>query len=445
MEENTIKNLVIKYCQHISHPIYLWTENSEDHWLQINNWLNNRERVNNFATKKFMNHIPDDLVFSIISNLPFKSLKRFGCLQRSWTLLFENSHFMNLFRNNFICNHHSYYDDTSLILSTVVPYPNNMKSTLFSISGENFQNMEKLYFPDQLQEDYHYGYGILDSVNGILCLYQLEFGKHLAYLWNPTTNEIKVIPPSPVEFVPHFIIPSIHYHGFGYDSVTDDYKVIRQVGTYPAGRECDDIRDSFDFRSLPREWQMYSLKSDSWKKLELEYFSVPPLRYQTNENFYFEGMCHWLGYHERPKELLVSFDLENEVCITTPVPLDIPMEIYDNFDMYYVNTHLLLLNGSIALMSSYDSDNTFYISILGEVGNKETWTKLFVFEPTPPLAFSIGAWYLGNIVFQTHDGDLAWFDLSTHTVQKLGIKVHGGDSQLVVYKKSLLPIEGINN
>ena len=52
---------------------------------------------------------------------------------------------------------------------------------------------------------------------------------------------------------------------------------------------------------------------------------------------------------------------------------------------------------------------------------------------------------MGNILFQTHDGDLAWFDLNTHIVQKLGVNIHGGYSQLVVHKESLVTIARINS
>lgn len=90
------------------------------------------------------NHILDDLAFSILSNLPLKPLKRFGCVCKSWALLFENPHFMNIFGNNFISDHHSYYDDTSLLLRLTVPIQCKFNSPLFSLSGERFQNRVKL-------------------------------------------------------------------------------------------------------------------------------------------------------------------------------------------------------------------------------------------------------------------------------------------------------------
>lgn len=58
-------------------------------------------------------------------------------------------------------------------------------------------------------------------------------------MWNPATHKFTVIPHSPVEsiesLVPdileHFISFSVvsYLQGFGYDSVIDDYKLIRYV------------------------------------------------------------------------------------------------------------------------------------------------------------------------------------------------------------------------
>ncbi|QCD79567.1 molecular chaperone HtpG [Vigna unguiculata] len=302
LEEVTIKNLVIKYCQHISYRIYLWNENTKDDWQLINIWLHNRERDSKHVAQKLMNHIPDDFVFSILSNLPLKSLKRFGCVRRSWALLFENSHFMNLLRNSFICNHQSYYDDTYLLLNLSPLYQNHYNSSLFSISGKRFENMEKLYWPSQIQEDYIEGIGILgsSSINGIMCLYV----KDLVYLWNPTINEFKVIPPSPFENAPYYIYIGIKYHGFGYDCVRDDYKVIRKVSFFV---NSDDDVEPHDVFPLSCIWEMYSLRSNSWTNLQLH--DCVPTTYDDNNKFYLEGMCHWLGYAESRIQPVISFDL----------------------------------------------------------------------------------------------------------------------------------------
>ncbi|AET02491.2 hypothetical protein MTR_8g041440 [Medicago truncatula] len=62
-------------------------------------------------------HILDDIAFYVLSKLPIKFLKRFGCARKSWSLLFHNHHFMTMHRNNFLSKDHSYYHDMSLLLN----------------------------------------------------------------------------------------------------------------------------------------------------------------------------------------------------------------------------------------------------------------------------------------------------------------------------------------
>jgi molecular chaperone HtpG len=132
----------------------------------------------------------------------------------------------------------------------------------------------------------------------------------------------------------------------------------------------------------------------------------------------------------------VSFDVSNEVFFTTPMP-------DDSFDLGLVESHLVMLNGYIALISYYGETATFYISILGEIGVKESWTKLFIVGPLPHVDSPIGAGKNGDIFFIKNDGELACFNLVTQTIKELGVEGHM--SQIVVYKQSLLSFRGIDN
>jgi len=65
------------------------------------------------------------------------------------------------------------------------------------------------------------------AVNGIICIYDDD--KNLTVgLWNPATKEIKVIPSCVADLSPR-VLALPHLHGFGYDYVRDDYKVIQRV------------------------------------------------------------------------------------------------------------------------------------------------------------------------------------------------------------------------
>ncbi|KAL2955445.1 hypothetical protein AAZX31_18G029300 [Glycine max] len=156
------------------------------------------------TSEKLRNHIPYDLTFFILSKLPSKSLKKFGCVHKLWTLVFQNLYFMSMFHNNFISNNHSYCDVLSLLRRpTMSSILSGFNSSLFSLSD----------WPNPFQED-DPAFLIKGSTSviGILCR---SFSSHSSNL---------------VEFVPPNEDPHIVLDGFGYMRGRDDYKVIiRQV------------------------------------------------------------------------------------------------------------------------------------------------------------------------------------------------------------------------
>jgi molecular chaperone HtpG len=72
------------------------------------------------TSEKVSNHIHDDVAFSILSKLPLKSLKRFECVRKSWSSLFENPHFMNMVRDYFLSDSSFSYHNASLLLHRLI-------------------------------------------------------------------------------------------------------------------------------------------------------------------------------------------------------------------------------------------------------------------------------------------------------------------------------------
>jgi molecular chaperone HtpG len=396
------------------------------------------------TNEKVNKHIPNDLAFSIISKLSVKSLKRFGCVCKSWTILFENPHFMNIYRNNFITKNISYCDDTFLLLQEIIsPFSREEHSVMHLLYGERFENNVKIDLPPPFYED---GCDIRIfgsvSVNGIFCLSQRN---NKFVLWNPTTKEFKVIPPSPIEYVPPYSDRFWDLHGFGYDHVRDDYKLIRQVVFYPL---TESIYDSLGVerpliwdKNAPL-WEIYNLRSNSWKKLDVK------LPYHIQKiacpRLYMDGMSHWYGANEETMttESLVSFDWINEVFFTTPIP-----SYCKNRNPYFELVHLIMLNGSVAFISSYVESTVFHISILGELGVKESWTNLFTVDILPSIERPIEP-EKKNIIFferKREGAGLSWFNLNAQIIEEFTVKGQRVRHEVAIYKRNLLHTRGLND
>lgn len=104
------------------------------------------------------------------------------------------------------------------------------------------------------------------------------------------------------------------------------------------------------------------------------------------------------------------------MLFTTPTPLDLD----DWFDDGMRWLILAVLNGFITLISYHVKMATLNISILGELGMEESWIKFFTVAPLPCVERPIGVGTKGEIIFLRKDGELAWFDLSTHMIGELG-------------------------
>jgi molecular chaperone HtpG len=392
-------------------------------------------------SEKVRNHIPNDLAFSVLSKLPLKSLKRFGCVCQTWALLFENSHFMSKFCTNFISNSRSYYnDDTSLLLYKVVrSHDHSLYCSLYTLSGKRYANRVKLEYPNPFQDPYFELFDC-DTITGTICL---KLGNTLVF-WNPTIHELKVIPPSPAESPSPYRQISAVYHGFGYDPTSGDIKIIRFLDfcrtTSRALQHLNVGEEDVPWNEISYEplWEIYSLRCNSWMKLD---FDIPKLCYDSSEErLYKDGVCHWWFESKTREQFLVSFNLSNETFFTTEIPLDIHPDRDSNLKFRLLGRHLVMFNGSIASILWYST--TFHILILGELGMKESWTKLFVVGPFPHIERVIGTGKNGDIFFKTKDGELVLFDLSTQIFEDMSIK-GGHRFNIAIYKENHILKAGI--
>jgi hypothetical protein len=82
------------------------------------------------------------------------------------------------------------------------------------------------------------------------------------------------------------------------------------------------------------------------------------------------------------------------------MPVDASIPVDNSFDSMFVRRHLMVLNGFIAIMLNDKETSTLHVSILCELGVKESWTKLFIVGLLPCLDHPIGPGKKANILFR---------------------------------------------
>ncbi|KAL1816571.1 hypothetical protein ACET3Z_019145 [Daucus carota] len=257
-------------------------------------------------------------------------------------------------------------------------------------------------------------YGVNDCCNGIILLSN-SFGNHV-YFWNPSIRKCRKL-PSPEPYTSR-VVPV--KKGFGYDSISDAYKVFRIV--------CEKEYDKVPIV------QVYSTSTDSWRQ-----FRNPILKnYEHFErrNVVVNGVLYFDGVDE-----LISFDLHTEVFGQVPFPSWVTRKGSDVLDF----------EGSVAMV--FQSGPEIHLWTLGDVSGQMSWTKKFSIEADSEteiwLTRYLGAGqFLGKKLFNRN---IFMFDVLYDYRKKEAKLYKGGDENdeniwaYLKYTKTLVSLDGFEH
>nr|XP_043626112.1 F-box/kelch-repeat protein At3g06240-like [Erigeron canadensis] len=278
-------------------------------------------------------YVPEDVMVSIFERLPIKFLLRFRSLSKYW--------YSRIASPEFIRNHPLRSDQKVLIRHLIKVTDVNFIDmyTLHSPSGYVKPGVELAHYRPDLDT--------VGSCNGIICL--LEFG---ISLWNFSIRRKLTLPRHP-SFKDEISYPGKAAFGFGFDPVTDDYKVVAiSYLKYTDGVAHNE--DSF----------IYSLKTNSWDSI----ISSPPTPFihAWSKACFFNGTLHWVVVglvHEPPIEtsIIMTFNLFTHAFGTISLPTS-----------FGKRGQITTINGSLALVSLKHGYNRIWV--MSEYDNAKSWS-----------------------------------------------------------------------
>ncbi|OWM67584.1 hypothetical protein CDL15_Pgr024669 [Punica granatum] len=281
----------------------------------------------------------EGILIDILSRLPVKSLIRFKCVSKRWHFLISDPRFaMSHLRRSVEQSLNP--DSCRRVLIGTKPLRSVNCDALIEDANAHTAITE-LEYPSMVPE---HRFRIVGSCNGLVCL--LFYHERLT-VWNPSTRQSRDLPsPRPVPF-DHMIL-----HGFGYDSVTDDYKVLRGFREKTAGG------------TYSTAVEIISLQSNSWRR-------IPDIDYTTtfSQGTYMNGSIHWLYLHREnaPRIVIVSFNLASEEFQEIlSLPDTEPLVLFEGIGV---------MGGCLALY--IDSKWEIELWVMKDYGIKSSWTKLF--------------------------------------------------------------------
>jgi len=349
-------------------------------------------------------HLPPDILEEMFSRLPVQSLLRFRSTSKSLRSLIDSHNFIKLHLKNalnfnfFLLHNNDLYQlDFPNLTKSMIPLNHPFSSNITPVT-RNSSVMT-----------------LIGSCNGLLAIshgkitFKHPYDANEITFWNPTTRKHQIIPFHPLP-IPNLLKSNniaLCVHGFGFDPLTADYKLLRI--SFIA-----DLNYSFD-----PHVRLFSSKTNSWKIIH----SIPPyaLYYCETMGVFVENSIHWIMTPKINGEdpcLIVAFDLSLEIFNEVPLPAEIDQEVNCN-ESFKID--VADLGGRLCLTVKYETTK-IDVWVMKEYGSSDSWCKLFTLDQSSftfslkslrPLCYSSDG---SKVLLEEHYEKLFWYDLKSEQV-----------------------------
>ncbi|CAL9226440.1 unnamed protein product [Arabidopsis halleri] len=279
---------------------------------------------------------------------------------------------------------------------------------------------------------------VFGSFNGVigLCNSPVDIA-----IFNPSTRKIHRLPIEPLDFPERHITREYVFYGLGFDSVSDDFKVVRMLQSRLKGG-----KENF---GCPVEIKVFSLKKNSWKRVCLMfevqilfihyyYHLLPRGGYGVLAN----NHLHWILPRRQgiiAFNAIIRFDLASDDLGV----LSFPRALYTEDDM-----DIGVLDGCVCLMC-YDKFSHVDVWVLKEYEDWKSWTKLFR-VPKPESVESVD--FMRPMVYSkdrskilleiNNAANLMWFDLESKSLTTVGIECDSSFTADILVSSLVLGCKG---
>ncbi|KAM3201546.1 F-box/kelch-repeat protein isoform X1 [Capsicum annuum] len=293
-------------------------------------------------------HFEEGIIMNILSRLPVRTLHQFKCVSKFWNALISDPYFkMKHFK-------HAKNDRNSqkFLITQMLRHENKFSSYCCPLSSVQMaEDTEKLARPLS-SKPFFRAMCACDGLVVVIVSDIMDDPRPIHLLWNPSIRESIVLPAPESEKV-----YSTRY-GFGYDSISGDYKILR---TCSVSTEILALNDGF------------------WRKIDKHPHGVRDSLFSTSSLAFVHGAFHWIGrsdYYSRVCSL-VSFSISKEMY--GEIPLSKEILLYFVGQAYVgvsVLDGMLCVNSAIGL----GGFRAFKLWLLKDYGVEESWSALLTIE-----------------------------------------------------------------
>ena len=355
------------------------------------------------------NYFPEEIISEILMRLAMKSLVRFTCVNKAWCSIISSPSFASAH----VAHTHNNSTDRCILLLAVscealedANHRRRFTTTAITpcfgkqVIDEQDHSTKSFDLHKPLKFSYNSlkHFEVVGSCNGLVLIKRYI---DTLLLWNPLLRKSVPLPkPDNIGYEKR-LIRSTGW-GFGFDSQTNDYKVVKIV-----------FLENNGAAKLDSVVQVFSLATGDWKSFRVcvpacsliyrglaHTIGCSPI--QSHPQPFINGAIHWLASAWRGKavgyrHLVLSFDISNEIFREIMFPEKIAR-------LFPLRLSISVYGKSLAVYHALS--DPFQLWLMKEYGEVESWTQVLIEPKIPkPLGFTTG----GEVVWKTESG-IALYD-----------------------------------
>ncbi|XP_022966686.1 F-box protein CPR1-like [Cucurbita maxima] len=244
-------------------------------------------------------------------------------------------------------------------------------------------------------------FDICGHSHGLVCL---SFDRDI-FLFNLTTEKFRKLPSSILHYGHPYNMDSSFTNavGFGYDSKSGDFKVVRIV----------QFRNQYGELYRPPGVEICELKKERWREIESSTCGRVSMSFAPE--MHHKGTYYWWAYKKEEGNIIHTFDMSEEIFGEISVPNNLVEE-----DVEYIS--MGMLNGSIVIFHCSKTGNEKTFSVWEMKKDVVSWSKLMTIGPVfgveKPLLFVNS----DELLIEANEGQVISYHIKTHMTKVLPIK-----------------------
>ncbi|XP_058763049.1 F-box/kelch-repeat protein At3g06240-like [Vicia villosa] len=383
-------------------------------------------------------HLPQESLSNILSRLPAKELLKTRFVCKSWFNLITDPHFINdyyVFYNNLIYSQNQ--EEKLLVIHR--PFISGVE-TFISLLSWNFSDPEKhvssslVKLPDEYISDHKYWTEIMGPCNGIYFLQGYP-----NFMMNLSLKQFKALPESHVTDS-YGTYSLTEFAGFGFDPKNNDYKVVFLKDVW--------LRKTDERQKGCWNAELYSLNSNSWRKLDAQNLPLPiEISSSCSQVYtYMKNCCHWWGYVEKYgcgiEDVVLAFNMVDESFRKIKVP---KLEYSNSISSVECFKTLVPFHESdtigVVVYPVRGIEKCFDVWMMKDYWDEESWIKQYSVGPVPMISKFVGIYGSSGFLWIDTNERLVLYESEIQNTMDIHDYEKHDSIRAVSYMESLVLIE----